>query len=411
MHVLANLLSQELLICYHRALKSLIRWPFRLMDYTFATANYKSSTATLFSVRPTDALNTLTSPISYPLPLNSSNPSSIAFSFNTTYIATANSNSNDVTLFKIVADQLTGAQSYALPANSTNPASVAFSPNEAYLAVANRNSNDVTIFNVAADAFVGALSYLLPNGSSIPEAVAFTLDGTYLATTNTGSNDITLFKVTAGVLNSGTSQQLPAGSKQPQSLAFLSDLNGNLFLATANSASNDVTIFSIKSGIFTGSISYPLPQGNINPQGLAIPADGTYLATANSGSNSISIFTLANGTLEHGATSYSLPGDSIDCVALSFWPTNNEGNTFVATANLYSNDVSVFRLLGGASSGDGGSSLPLGAIIGTTVGAPLGLVLIATGITLGGFLFYKYMQRGNRRGNVNFDGENAPDTL
>ena len=76
----------------------------------------------------------------------------------------------------------------------------------------------------------------------------------------------------------------------------------------------------------------------------------------------------------------------------------------LATANSASNDVSVFPLLG---SGTGsGSNLPLGLIIGTTVGIPAGLVLITVIGGVSTWLFYKYVQH-RKRGSVNF-GKNEP---
>jgi len=56
-----------------------------------------------------------------------------------------------VTLFNVVIGKLADASSYALPAGSTVPVAVAFSPNDAYLATANSNSSDVTLFKVVAE--------------------------------------------------------------------------------------------------------------------------------------------------------------------------------------------------------------------------------------------------------------------
>ncbi len=92
------------------------------------------------------------------------------------------------------------------------------------------------------------------------------------------------------------------------------------------------------------------------------------------------------------------------CVSITFSPSG----TYALTANLYSNDVSLIPVLLGGSQGGGdestGSSLPLGVIIGATVGIPLGLTAL-TAATVGALLlFYKFRQY-RRATSVNFDGK------
>ncbi len=85
-----------------------------------ATANYNSSDVTIFKVNPNSTNTSLVLGTSFPLPNGSLQPKSITFSYDNSYVATANSNSNDVSLFKFVSGQLTGGISYALPTNSTH---------------------------------------------------------------------------------------------------------------------------------------------------------------------------------------------------------------------------------------------------------------------------------------------------
>lgn len=86
---------------------------------------------------------------SYPLPSGSTEPASVAFSPDGSYLATCNEGSNDITLFALSGGIPSGGISHALPAGSRLPYSISFSPNGSYLATANQNSNDVTLFNTA----------------------------------------------------------------------------------------------------------------------------------------------------------------------------------------------------------------------------------------------------------------------
>ncbi len=243
----------------------------------------------------------------------------------------------------------------------------------------------------------------------MPVAVAFSPDGSYLATANIGSNDVALFNITNGMLSATSIQALPTTSTKPRSLVFISS-SGNLFIATVNSDSNDITIFPIKAkeGIVDAGTSYPLPVANVNPLFIAASTNGAYLATANSGSNTITVFTVTNGVLDQG-TSYALPAQSSTDVAIAFSSVSlSNGNTLAATANSESNDVSVFSLIN--TSGDGGSSLPLGVIIGTTVGIPVGCATL-TAIVAIGFLLYRYLHTYKGRASVNFSDKEPADNL
>ena len=110
----------------------------------------------------------------------------------------------------------------------------------------------------------------------------------------------------------------------------------------------------------------------------------------------------ADGSKLSKGTSYVLPANSTNCVSVAFSPESSSA-TYAATANKDTNNVSVFPLFGSLGTGDG-DDLPLGAIIGTTVGVPVGFaVLTAAAVTAG--LLYRYVQLHQRRGSVNFDGQ------
>jgi hypothetical protein len=159
-------------------------------------------------------------------------------------------------------------------------------------------------------------------------------------------------------------------------------------IATANGGSNDVTIFQLAAGTLTNGTSYPLPVGTFLPLSLALSPDGVHLATADVGSSAfygsqaITLFTRVGQITIDNATSYQLPDNSTNCVSVAFAPpTDGTTNTYLATANSHSNDVSLFTLFGqSASSGTTTTTTNshLGIIVGTTVGAA---VLLGVTIT------------------------------
>ncbi len=79
----------------------------------------------------------------------------------------------------------------------------------------------------------------------------------------------------------------------------------------------------------------------------------------------------------------------------------------VVTANSASNDVSALPLLDVAEGEGDGSSLPLGVIIGTTIGIPAGLAFLAAGISMLSCLTYKYIQHKRRTNARTCDAKQA----
>jgi 6-phosphogluconolactonase (cycloisomerase 2 family) len=98
----------------------------------------------------------------YTVPVGSAQPYAVAFSQDSTSLITANLATDDITLFTLDgAGAVTNAVSYPLPIISGGPDSVAISPNNAHIAVGAQNSNDVVIYEDAclkSSPFIGAAS-------------------------------------------------------------------------------------------------------------------------------------------------------------------------------------------------------------------------------------------------------------
>jgi 6-phosphogluconolactonase (cycloisomerase 2 family) len=316
---------------------------------------------------------------SYALPSGSTHPQSVAFSPNSSYLATANLNSNTITMFSVMAGgTLSGGTSYTLPSGSSSPVWVAFSSNGSYLATANTDSvGDVTIFNVGAGGILsGGTSYVLPSGAGIPSSVAFSPDGSYLAVataaSGASSGGVTIFSVgSGGSLSGGTFYTVPSGSLNPVVVVFSS--NG-LYLATANNGSQpsnpgDVTIFTVGTGgVLSGGASYSLPATSEYPYSVVFSPNGLYLATANGGClgcassdpGDVTIFTVGAGSLG-GKTSYALPvaASSAEAFSVDFSPNGS----YLAVANYYSSgNLIIFSVGTGGTLTSGVSyTLPSGS--------------------------------------------------
>ena len=67
------------------------------------------------------------------------------------------------------------------------------------LATANTNTDDVSLFNVTGSGLSGGVSYGLPNVGDRPSSIEFSPDGMMLATANEGTADVSLFTVDCGM--------------------------------------------------------------------------------------------------------------------------------------------------------------------------------------------------------------------
>lgn len=208
-----------------------------------AVANHSTNNVTLFTVAKNGVLS---QPASYALP-SGSGPTDITFSPNNNYLATANYDSSNITLFKVTNDGLSKGLSYKVPSLSnpslsTNPSSVAFSPNSKYLAVA-ANGNSVTLFNVSKR---GALTNMqqYETGESSAISTTFSPNGNFLAVANLYQQYATLFDVVNGKLQKASNYAQPGNSQDPSWVTFSPD-GSHVAIANSSPYSKSVTIFDV----------------------------------------------------------------------------------------------------------------------------------------------------------------------
>lgn len=238
-----------------------------------------------------------------------STPSAIAVSANGSFAYVANSQTNNVTAFRVGTN---GALSFGDSTSGnpnpvsagTTPQALAISKDSKFLYVANSGSDDVTVFKIGT---AGALT-LVPQaegrskpagaGASSPIGLAITPNGQFLYVATSNSNMVTAFQVdSSGVLTlvpaAGASTN-PISSGGTGLTALAMSPNGQ-FLFVTNGASNNVTMFRVEpSGLLTlipPTTSNPISTGGTTPNGLAVGADGARLYVAN-GSGTISVFAI-----------------------------------------------------------------------------------------------------------------------
>lgn len=324
-------------------------------------------------------------------------PSAIAVSANGSFAYVANSETNNVTAFRVGTNGalLFGDSTSGNPnpvSAGTTPQALAISKDSQFLYVANSGSDDVTVFKIGT---AGALT-LVPQtegrskpvgaGASSPIGLAITPNGRFLYVATSNSNMVTAFQVdSSGVLTlvpSAGASTNPISSGGAGLTALALSPNGQ-FLYVTNGTSNTVTIFRVEpSGLLTlipPTTSNPISTGGTTPNGLAIGADGAHLYVAN-GSGPISVFAVGSTGLltlvpvsGTGQNPAPAPATGLTPVALALSPDGQ----FLYVANRVSSvsggTVSAYTVVSGT-----GTLVPVTQLLGNPFPAQNSPSAIAT---------------------------------
>ena len=299
-----------------------------------ATADGGDDTVSLFSSPPSGELTPVAGS---PIPAGGG-PLSVAFSPDGALLANANAGSSTVSMFAVGAGGTVTPVIGSPFAGSGAPFAVAFSPGGGLLATANHDGNTVSTYTVAAS---GALTqvpgspFTLGTGTD-PDSVSFSRDGTLLATADENGK-VSMFSVAAsGALSPVTGSPF-AITGTPLAVAFSPD---DALLAVTSADTDVVSMFSVAaSGALTPVAGSPFATGSV-PRSVAF-GPGRLLAVANYLSATVSVFSVeASGGLTELADSPYPTGGGPGIAAFS--PSGG----LLATSNIFSDDVTM--LAGGA---------------------------------------------------------------
>ncbi|MDR4463812.1 MAG: lactonase family protein [Nitrospira sp.] len=308
---------------------------------------------------------------------NVSTPSAIAVSRNGFFAFATNSQTNQVTSFRIGTDGglllASGTATSPNPASvGTAPSAVAISSNTEFLYVANRGSDSVTAFTIGA---TGVLTLVppeagMPNpvaaGGSAPVSLVGSATDSFLYVANSADNTVSVFQIeTNGLLKlvpptGSLRNPVAVGGNAPSALALSST---GQFLYVANRASNNVTVFQVEtSGLLTlvppvGSGTNPQSIGGTGPIGIAVAPDGQVLYTANEGGTVSALTIGTNGLL----TLVPSSGNSSNPIQAGTNPsaiTISQDGQFLYVANR-GGGVSAYTVVSGT-----GTLVPLPVLLG-----------------------------------------------
>jgi 6-phosphogluconolactonase (cycloisomerase 2 family) len=189
-----------------------------------------------------------------------------------------------------------------LSTNTSGAASITFSPDGQFLAVTERLTNNIDVFKVLAD---GKLSPIVINPSAGPGAfaVSFAPEGVAIVS-ETGPANVTNGSAVSSyaILPNGT---LSAISTSVPTLGAANCWNAvtpdGRFVYVSNAGSSTISGFAISAtGVLSalpGSVVGENPNGAGNLD-IAVSADGQFLYTLNSSNGTIGIFAIQkDGTL------------------------------------------------------------------------------------------------------------------
>ncbi len=266
--------------------------------------NGRTSTVAAFRVSTEGALLSVPTTPSNPNPAPvEAAPGALAIAPNTKHVYVGNSGTDKVTAFNIEASGAltlipqTAGTTNPVSVNGADPAAIAITQNGQFLYVANSGSNNVTAFSIVATGLVslitpsGANTNPISTGGTTPKSMAISPNGSFLYVANSGSHNVTVFQIgTNGLLTlvppaGGTTNPILTGTGATAPNSLMISLDGR-FLYSANGGGT-ISAFTIGSDGLLGLVSTsagnlnPISAGaNTTPVALTMSPDGLFLYVA-----------------------------------------------------------------------------------------------------------------------------------
>ena len=300
-------------------------------------------------------------------------------------IVTANAN-NSISVFLGNGDG-TFDTSIEFPVGGVNPNSIAVGHFNADtnldIVIAYTNSNEISVFLGNGDGtFDTSIEFPVGGVNPFPRSVAvgfFNADNDLdIVTANFFSEEISVF-LGNGDGTFDTSTQFPVGGTNPEPISVAVghfNADSNLDIVTANINSNEISLF-LGNGDGTFDTSTQFPVGGTNPEPISVAvghfnADSNLdIVTANINSNEISVF-LGNGdgTFDT-STEFPVGGTNPQPFSVAVGFFNSDNNSDIVTANKNSREISVF-LGNGDGTFDTSTEFPVGGSFPSPISVAVG---------------------------------------
>jgi 6-phosphogluconolactonase len=267
------------------------------------------ATGSVLQVNITGASGEITSSTQTPA-VEGSTPTGLALLPDKSFLYTANSRANTISVYKVASDATLTLTATPTPAGS-GPNGVVVDPSGKFLLVTNNFDNDISVFSV--DSGSGALSEISSSpffANQNPTQILITHSGKFVYTTNPGIGMVTGFSLSNGVLT-----QIPGSpfSSVPQGGASALAVDASdRFLYVTNPSASNVPPYSTTVGNITGF--------NIDPNtGALSPILGSPF-TSSEGTGPSSLTVDPSGRFVYAVT----PGSSFSIWCFQINPINGE---------------------------------------------------------------------------------------
>ena len=287
------------------------------------------------------------------LAAETSNPSFLAISTDRRFLYAANENSKGT----ISAFSIAGAPSRLVPLNSVSsrgdsPCHLAVDRTGKWLAAANYNSGNITLFPIGSDGYLGeAPTELQLSGSSVnperqngPHAheVVFSSDNRTIFVPDLGADRVAIYSFDdiRGTLERPRFVEAPSRGAGPRHLVF--DARER-FMYVVNELEASVTVFRRDREDFLAQQTIStLPDDFRGPRSaaeIAIHPQGTFLYASNRGHDSIALFSIDLSTGKLTARGHvSTLGKAPRAFAIA------PGGEYLLAANQDSGTIVIFRI-------------------------------------------------------------------
>jgi len=220
------------------------------------------------------------------------NQGALALSSDQQYLFAVNAGSNELSVFRIIADKLQLLDHQVEPGH--HPVSVTVSNDTVYVV----NSGDDSIFGYRFDRETGSLQPLAKSHVKLVDTatgaaqIAFNTDGDTLVVTEKALNKIRSFVLDEQGLPLGPSQSINSPGSTP--FGFMFGKHENFFVSEAGNGPNtsSITAYALAQNGAMQIIDAKVPTTQTAACWVANTPNGRLSFTANAGSNSISAFAI-----------------------------------------------------------------------------------------------------------------------